>query len=61
LGFTDVSVSAKMADFIDLKNWPQEVLTKCCYIPHASRQLAQESTTKQVNSYLTATQSGAVS
>jgi len=27
---------------------PQQVLTKRCYIPHASRQLAQESTTKQV-------------
>jgi len=29
-----------------------EVLTKCCYIPYASRQLAQESTTNQVKTVI---------
>ena len=31
---------------------PQHELTKHCYIPHASRQLAQESTTKQVKTVI---------
>jgi len=31
---------------------PQCELTKRCYIPHASRQLAQESTTKQVETVI---------
>jgi len=28
------------------------VLAKCCYIPHASRQLAQEGTAKQVKTVI---------
>ena len=44
LGFTDISVSAKTVDIIGLNRES----TERCYIPHASRQLAQESTTKQV-------------
>ena len=31
---------------------PQQELTKRCCIPHASRQLAQESTTKQVKTVI---------
>jgi len=45
LGFTDIS--AKTADIIGLNR-----SDKRCYIPHASRQLAQESTTKQVKTVM---------
>jgi len=31
---------------------PQWEFTKCCYIPHASRKLAQESTMKQVKTVI---------
>jgi len=45
LGFTDISVSAKMTDIISLvRCWQNAVI----FIPHTFRQLAQESTTKQV-------------
>jgi len=32
--------------------WPLWVLTKRCYIPHVSRQFAQESTMKQVKTVI---------
>jgi len=42
LGFTDISVSAKMVVLLAL------VGVDKCYIPHTSRQLVLESTTNQV-------------
>jgi len=48
LGFTNISVSAKMADIIGLnRSWQN-----ANYILHASRQLVQESTTKQVKTVI---------
>ena len=47
LGFTDISVSAKTADISVSIG-----VDKTLYIPHASRQLAQESTTKQVETVI---------
>jgi len=37
---------------VDFTNWPQKVLAKRCYISHTSKQLAQESTTKQVKTVI---------